>query len=73
MKCTHTFVEIEVSADCEGKTTAWVVTDHTFEEMAEIVSPYGFGPYAVRIVLKTFDEDTFEITSKVLEEKRGTR
>ena len=68
----HTFVEINVAADCEGKTTAWVVTDHTFEEMAEKVTGRGFGPYAVREVEKTFNEDTFEITEKVLRKKEGT-
>lgn len=62
MKITKTFVET-YNLDMEGRHGEWEVTDKTYEEAIK-----GFNGWmnAVRMVEKTFNDDTFKITEKVL-------
>jgi hypothetical protein len=73
MTITKNFVEIYVAADCEGRRYEWVGTNETYEEaVVRITTP---GKYymtdGVRIAEKTFNADTFEITTRTVKETRS--
>lgn len=66
-----TFTQILVPTDCEARHTEWADTDKTFEYWTEKVTKYGYGPYAVREVEKTFDPETFTITENEIRKVKG--
>lgn len=62
MKTTKTFVEI-YNMDMEGRRGEWNKTNKTYEEAVKMLG--GYTP-EVRIVEKTFDDETYEVTEKTL-------
>lgn len=62
MKITKKFVEIYM-LDMEGRRGEWMATDKTYEEEVALMDGYRD---KVRIVEKTFDDETFKITEKTL-------
>ena len=72
---TKTFVET-YNMDGEGRKGTWNVTTKTYEEA---IKDFNGWMTAVRVAEKTFDPETFTITTKVLKEtenaynwKKGT-
>lgn len=63
MTITKTFVQMNVSTDQEGRYWKWINVNKTYEEAVEAINGYAD---AARIVEKTFNDETFEITEKVL-------
>ena len=59
---TKIFVEIYV-LDIEGRNGKWKTTTMTYEEAVKKINPW---LDAVRMIEKTFDPDTFTITTRVL-------
>lgn len=67
MTITKTFVQISVSNDCEARYWAWVDTNKTYEEEVKRLAKEWDGWFnGVRLVEKTFNEETFTITTKVI-------
>lgn len=63
---TKTFTEI-YTLDMEGRYGDWTTTNKTYEEAVKAFDNYVTG---ARIVEKTFNPDTFEITTKVIREAK---
>ncbi len=65
MTITKNFTQKHVATDCEGRNWEWVDTDKTYEELVESLKTEWYID-GVRVVEKTFHEDTFTITTKAL-------
>ena len=64
---TKRFVEVLVCEDMEGRHMKWVGTDKTYEEaVKELREVWLCGYHEVRLVDKTFNPETFEITEEVV-------
>lgn len=73
MTISKIFVEIKVSNDDEGRYWYWKVTKKTYEKAVEDLKAEWDGWFeGVRLVEKTFDSDTFEITIRVIKETHRT-
>ena len=73
MTITKTFTQIHVSHDCEGRYWDWEDTNKNYEELAEELRTKWDGWFdAVAIVEKTFDDETFTITTKMLKKTART-
>ncbi len=67
MKIEKEFTQKYVQTDMEGKYWNWVDSDKTYEELVDSLKANAlFWTEAVRLVVKTFDSETFEITTKVI-------
>jgi hypothetical protein len=64
---TKTFTET-YNLDMEGRHGEWKITEKTYEEA---VKAFDGWMTAVRMVEKTFNPETFEITTKVIKERSG--
>lgn len=65
MKIIKNFVQKYVSHDCEARDYEWENTDKSYEELSENLWENSSAWYtAVRIVEKTFDDETFKITER---------
>lgn len=67
MKISKTFVQIYVAHDTknsEGNYCWWENTEKTFEEAKNLKGWID----GVRLIEKTFDDETFEVTEKVLKQ-----
>lgn len=63
MTLTKTFTQKNVATDCEGRYFEWVDTKENYEDVKNALNGFVDG---VRVVEKTFDDETFEITIKVV-------
>lgn len=69
MTITQIFTQKYVSTDEEGREWVWKDTNETYFEAAEELITKNDGRFdAVRLIEKTFDSNTFQITDKVLKE-----
>lgn len=66
MKIEKEFTQKYVQTDMEGKHWNWVDSNKTYEELVDSLKANAFWTEAVRLVVKTFDSETFEITTKVI-------
>lgn len=67
MKLTKKFTQRKVSHDCEARHWTWEDTNETYEEAVKELAKEWDGWFEeVREVEKTFDDETFEITIKVI-------
>ena len=65
MTITKIFTQKEVAHDSEARNWEWEDTTENYEELAEELRTKWDGWFdAVRIVEKTFDDETFKITEK---------
>lgn len=64
---TKNFVQVESADDCEGRYYSWKDIDMTYEEVVAKLDNFWTG---ARVVEKTFNPETFEITYKVLKETK---
>ena len=65
MKISKNFVQKYVSHDCEARDHEWEDTDKTYEELSANLWEDSNAWYtAVRVVEKTFDDETFKITER---------
>lgn len=62
---TKTFVQVDSADDCEGRYYSWKDVDMTYEEVIARFDGFWTG---ARVVEKTFNPETFEITYRVLKE-----
>lgn len=64
---TKTFTQMYTSTDMEARYWEWVDTKETYEDMAAYLGTK-WNPWwsAVRLVEKTFDPETFTISTKVI-------
>ena len=73
MTITKIFTEKRVSHDCEGRRWVWEGTTESYEELAEKLRTKWDGWFdAVAVVEKTFDDETFEITKKLIKMTKRT-
>lgn len=73
MTINKMFVEVQVSDDCEARYWGWKTTTRTYEKAVEDLKAEWDGWFdGVRLVEKTFDSDTFEITTRVIKETHRT-
>ena len=73
MTITKIFTQEHTSDDCEGRYWSWADTDKTYEELAAQLAAEWNGWFdAVRLVEKTFDDETFKITTKVIKTTERT-
>lgn len=73
MTITKTFTQMHIATDCEGRTWIWKDTDKNYEELAEELRTKWNGWFdGVRIVEKTFDEETFTITTTAIKTTERT-
>lgn len=64
---TKTFVEKYISMDCEARYWEWVQVDDNYEELVEKLTSCWNGWFSgVALVEKTFNPETFKITSKFI-------
>lgn len=66
MKIEKEFTQKYEQTDMEGKCWNWRDSDKSYEELVDFLKNDGFWTEAVRLVVKTFDSETFEITTKVI-------
>lgn len=67
MTITKTFTQIHVSHDCEARSWNWEDTNNDYTTEAEELRTKWDGWFdGVRIVEKTFDDETFTITTKAI-------
>lgn len=67
------FVEVRISNDDEGRDWSWETTTKTYEKAVENLKAKWDGWFnGVRLVEKSFDSDTFEITTRVIKETHRT-
>ena len=64
MNITKTFTQI-YRLDMDGRYGEWYNTDKTYEE---VVKELGCWVTGARVIEKTFNPDTFEITENVIKE-----
>ena len=65
MTIKREFIQFEVPADIEGRRYEWIDTDKTFDEaLMEVAKPYGYR--AMRVVVKTFNDETFKVTTRTI-------
>lgn len=63
MKMTKKFVQVHVSNDCEGRYWDWIDTEKSYDEVKnELMMKWNGWLDGVRIVEKTFNDETFTIT-----------
>ena len=75
MTISKLFIQNYTSHDCEGRHWSWTDAkeDATYEELVERLASEWNGWWdGVRIVEKTFNDETFEITVKVIKTTRRT-
>lgn len=75
MTISKLFIQNYVSHDCEARDWFWVDAkeDATYEELVERLASEWNGWWdGVRIVEKTFNDETFKITTKVIKTTRRT-
>lgn len=67
MTISKIFTQKYISNDCEAREWEWVDTKETYEELVKkLAEKWDAWFEAVRVVEKTFDAETFEITTKVI-------
>ena len=67
MTITKKFVQEHHATDCEARHWDWVDTDRTYDEAVDKLKEKWDGWFdSVRLVEKTFNSDTFDITTKVI-------
>jgi len=67
MTISKFFVQKHISSDCEARYWDWVDTDENYEILIERLKNKWNGWFdGVRIVEKTFDAETFIITTKTI-------
>lgn len=67
MTITKTFVQKEVSHDCEARDWVWEDTNETYDNLVNKLKTEWNGWFkGARIVEKTFDDETFVITTKMI-------
>lgn len=73
MKISKRFVQRFVANDCEARNWSWVDTEESYESLVEKLASKN-DPWfnAVAIVEKTFDDETFTITEKVIKMTQRT-
>ena len=65
MTISKLFVQKHVSSDCEARSWNWVDTDEAFEDLTnKLKDKWDSWFDGVRVVEKTFDTETFIITTK---------
>ena len=65
MTISKLFVQKHISCDCEARYWDWVDTNETFENLTKKLKDKWDGWFdGVRVVEKTFDAETFIITTK---------
>lgn len=69
MKISRTYTQKCVSVDEEGREWVWKDTNGTYDEaVEELIAKYDGRFDAVRLIRKTFDSNTFQITVDILKE-----
>ena len=69
MTISRTFTQKCVSVDEEGREWVWKDTDGTYDEaVEELVAKYDGRFDAVRLIRKTFNSETFQITVDIFKE-----
>lgn len=65
-----TFTQKHVATDSEARNWKWFdETEETYEELVEALASRWNGWFdAVRVVEKTFDDETFAITEKIIKQ-----
>ena len=66
------FTQKHISNDCEAREWEWADTEETYEELAEKLTKWDGWFDAVALVEKTFDPETFTITTKVIKTTKRT-
>ena len=67
MTITKTFTQKLIAKDCEARYWEWVDTNEDYGTLAnELATEWDGWFKAVRIVEKTFDDETFTITVKMI-------
>ena len=70
---TKIFVQEHISNDCEALHWKWIDTTKTYDELKDALTNKWNGWFdAVRVVEKTFDDETFTITEKVIKKAERT-
>jgi len=65
------FVQEYIGLDCEGRNWGWRDTKNTYEEVKEkLMTEWNGWLDGVRLVEKTFDDETFTIETKVIKEAK---
>ena len=73
MTIRRIFVEVRVSNDCEARNWEWKRTDRNYIKAVEDLKAKWDGWFeGVRLVEKTFNSDTFEITTRIIKETHRT-
>lgn len=73
MTISKIFTEVNVSNDCEARDWSWETSKTTYSEaVADLKAKWDAWFRGVRLVEKTFDSDTFEITTRVIKETKRT-
>lgn len=69
MTFSKTFTQKYISVDEEGREWVWKDTDGTYDEaVEELITKYDERFDAVRLIRKTFNSETFQITVDILKE-----
>jgi hypothetical protein len=67
MELKRIFTQKHISHDCEARDWEWVNTKSTYEDIKNYIkSEWNAWINGVRVVEKTFNDETFEITTEVL-------
>ena len=73
MTISKIFTEKRISRDMEARNWQWRDTDESYEELAEKLRTEWDGWFdAVAVVEKTFNDETFGITEKLIKMTRRT-